>query len=244
MLLPSLSLLTYSCKTIGAIALIACFFFMCTACRKSDNTNHNNTPSLSVENLTQVRNDKATTTFHFAIYVNPVSSKDIRVNYTTKDGTAVSGKDYTTVSGTLKIPANQVSGYIDVIATADSLRQNDQTFTLEMSSPVNSKLSNTQATGTIQNLGTYLPVENTGYTSASSYPGMTLIWSDEFSGKILNISNWTYETGGNGWGNNELEYYSNSPNNSFLTGGYFVIEARKEIFGTNNYTSARIISEG
>jgi Beta-glucanase/Beta-glucan synthetase len=196
-----------------------------------------------VGNVTRVRDSKATTTFHFVIGVNPVNTKDIRVNYNTKDGTAISGKDYTAVSGTLTIPANQLTGYIDVIATADSLRQEDQTFTLELSSPVNATLSTSQITGTIQNLGTYLSIDNTGYTSALSYPGMTLVWSDEFNGKSLNSANWTYETGGSGWGNNELEYYTNSENNAFLTGGNLVIEARKETFGTNNYTSARITTE-
>jgi beta-glucanase (GH16 family) len=83
-------------------------------------------------------------------------------------------------------------------------------------------------------------VDNTGYTAATSYPGMSLAWSDEFNGKSLNSSNWTQETGGGGWGNNELEYYTSSANNTFLTGGYLVIEARKETVGTNNYTSARL----
>jgi beta-glucanase (GH16 family) len=165
------------------------------------------------------------------------------VNYTTEDGTAISGKDYTAVSGMLTIPANEFIGYIDVIVTADSLRQDDQTFTLELSSPVNAKLSNNQATGTIQNLGTYLPIDNTGYTSALSYPGMTMVWSDEFSGKTLDAGNWTYEAGGSGWGNNELEYYTDNLKNSFLTGGFLVIEARNETIGANNYTSARIITK-
>ena len=227
-----------------AIAIISSFFFVCTACGKSDNSN--NTPVLSsllVGNITQVRNSNEPTIFHFVIDINPVNAKDISVNYTTKDGTAVSGKDYTAVSGTLTIPAKQFTGFIDVIVTADSLRQDDQIFTLELSSPVNAKLPASKATGTIQNMGTYIPVENTGYTSALSYTGMTLVWSDEFSSKILNAANWTYETGGSGWGNNELEYYTNSQNNTFLTGGYLIIEARKETMSTNNYTSARIISK-
>ena len=226
------------------LALITSFLFVCTGCTNSDNTNK--TPSLSslsVGNVSQIRSGTATTTFRFAIDVNPVNTKDITVNYTSKDGTAISGKDYTAVSGTLTIPAKAYSGYIDVIVTADSLRQDDQTFTLELSSPVNATLSATHATGTIQNTGTYVPIDNAGYTSASSYSGMTLAWSDEFNGKTLNASNWTYETGGGGWGNSELEYYTNSVNNTFLTGGYLVLEARKETVGTNNYTSARLKTE-
>lgn len=228
-----------------SIALILCSLFACTACKKSDNKNQNPpaVSSLSVANLTQLRNSKATTIFHFVLDVNPLSNKDISVHYATKDGSAVSSKDYTTVSGTLTITAKELSGYIDVVVTADSLRQDDQSFTLELSSPVNGTLSVSQVTGTIQNQGTYFPIDNAGYTSASNYTGMTLAWSDEFNGKTLNASNWTYETGGSGWGNNELEYYTNSDLNAFITGGYLVIEARKESVGTNNYTSARLISK-
>ncbi|MGA1976780.1 MAG: family 16 glycosylhydrolase [Bacteroidales bacterium] len=225
--------------------ITACLLSVCIACSRSD-TNNNTPqalPALSTGNLTQVRSSNSTTTFHFAIDVYPVSSKDISVNYMTKDSTAISGVDYTAVSGTLTIPAEQLSGYIEVVVTADSLRQNDQIFVLKLSSPINATLSTSQVTGTIQNLGTYLPIDSTGYTSASSYPGMTLVWSDEFNGKTLNAGNWTYETGGGGWGNSELEYYTNSYKNTFLTGGYLVIEARKETIGSNNYTSARIKTE-
>lgn len=222
------------------IALIAFFLFVSAACSKSDNKP---LPSLSAGDMTQLRNNKATTTFHFTVVVYPASTSNINVHYATKDGSAVSGKDYTAVSGTLTIPANQTSGYIDVVVTADSLRQNDQNFFLDLSSPENATLKVSQVTGTIQNQGTYLPVDNAGYLSASNYTGMNLAWSDEFNGKTLNASNWTYETGGSGWGNNELEYYTNKDLNTFLTGGYLVIEARKESVGTNNYTSARLITK-
>jgi beta-glucanase (GH16 family) len=223
-----------------AIAFIACVFLTFATCKKSENNDPPVLSSLSIGDVTQVRNSTTTTTFRFAIYVSPVNDRDITVNYATKDGTAISSKDYTAVSGKLTIPANQFTGNVDVIVTADSLRQDDQTFTLEVSSPVNATLSTTKATGTIQNLGTYLQVENTGYISVSSYPSMTLVWSDEFNPKTLNANNWTYESGGGGWGNNELEYYTNNSKNLFLTGGYLVIEARKETMGSYNYTSARI----
>ena len=35
-----------------------------------------------------------------------------------------------------------------------------------------------------------------------------LVWSDEFEGDSLNTNVWTRETGGSGWGNNELQYYT------------------------------------
>jgi beta-glucanase (GH16 family) len=222
------------------LLFIACFNSLLTTCGDPGEDIPPVLSVLSVGNVTQVRDSIATKTFRFVVDVNPVNTSDITVNYTTKDGTAISGIDFTAVSGTLTIPAKQFTGAIDVVVTPNKLRQNDQSFTLELSSPVNATLSNTQATGTIQNIGTFLPIDNSGYTSASEYSGKTLVWSDEFSGKTLNQANWTYETGGGGWGNNELEYYTNDIRNSFLTGGYFVIEARNEVKNTYNYTSARV----
>jgi len=37
---------------------------------------------------------------------------------------------------------------------------------------------------------------------------MDLVWSDEFNNSTIDPTNWRYETGGNGWGINELEYYT------------------------------------
>lgn len=73
-----------------------------------------------------------------------------------------------------------------------------------------------------------------------------LMWSDEFDGTALNTANWNYEigTGSGGWGNNELQYYTNSTNNIFVKDGYLTIKAIKEQKGNSNYTSARITTRG
>lgn len=67
-----------------------------------------------------------------------------------------------------------------------------------------------------------------------------LVWSDEFEGTTLDLTKWSYETGGNGFGNQEKQYYTNRPDNIRFENGSLVIEAKKEVYGTNNYTSARI----
>ncbi len=75
-----------------------------------------------------------------------------------------------------------------------------------------------------------------------------LVWSDEFegdSGTVPNAGKWTYDlgTGQNGWGNNELQTYTNNPRNVSLDGsGNLLITARKDAAG--NYTSARIKTQG
>jgi beta-glucanase (GH16 family) len=75
-----------------------------------------------------------------------------------------------------------------------------------------------------------------------------LVWNDEFdgdSGTAPSDTKWTYDigTGQNGWGNNELQSYTNNSRNISKDGlGHLVITAIKD--GSGNYTSARIKTEG
>ena len=71
-----------------------------------------------------------------------------------------------------------------------------------------------------------------------------LDWSDEFDGTALDHTKWVEETGGNGWGNNELEFYTSRPENVRVTDGTLVIEARREHYENREYTSARIKTQG
>ncbi|MBE0654198.1 MAG: family 16 glycosylhydrolase, partial [Bacteroidales bacterium] len=71
-----------------------------------------------------------------------------------------------------------------------------------------------------------------------------LVWSDEFDYTgFPDPALWTFEVGGGGWGNNELQYYkSNDPDNSWVEDGKLTITAINESYGGRNYTSARIIT--
>jgi beta-glucanase (GH16 family) len=71
-----------------------------------------------------------------------------------------------------------------------------------------------------------------------------LIWSDEFNGTSIDPSNWVFETGGGGWGNGELENYTNRPANATVSNGNLLIIAKKENYGGNSYTSARMKTQG
>jgi beta-glucanase (GH16 family) len=72
-----------------------------------------------------------------------------------------------------------------------------------------------------------------------------LIWSDEFNGASLDQSVWTFETGNNnGWGNSELEYYTNRTENCTIQNGILTVTAAKESYSGYNYTSARIKTQG
>ena len=87
-------------------------------------------------------------------------------------------------------------------------------------------------------------------TEAGNPAVWSLVWSDEFegpSGSPVDSSKWSFELGGNGWGNNELETYTSRTANSDLEGGTLVIKALKETFTgsdgiSRNYTSARLLT--
>ena len=70
-----------------------------------------------------------------------------------------------------------------------------------------------------------------------------LIWADEFEGTALDVAKWQIEQGGNGWGNLEKQNYTDRSKNLRIENGSLVIEAFKETFGSNNYTSARITTK-
>jgi beta-glucanase (GH16 family) len=68
----------------------------------------------------------------------------------------------------------------------------------------------------------------------------SLVWSDEFDGTALNTANWTPETGGGGWGNNEQQTYTSDSSNLRVDSGNLIIQAVKS---GSAWTSARIKSQ-
>lgn len=86
-----------------------------------------------------------------------------------------------------------------------------------------------------------------GYTSPLVQPGYTLVWNDEFNANVIESANWTFETGDGcptlcGWGNNEKQYYREE--NAWVGDSTLTIEARRESFGSRDYTSARMKTQG
>ena len=74
---------------------------------------------------------------------------------------------------------------------------------------------------------------------------LALIWSDEFDTPgAPDPSKWGYDIGAGGWGNNELQYYTNRLENAAVSNGTLKIVLKAESFSGSNYTSARILTRG
>ncbi|WP_341839969.1 glycoside hydrolase family 16 protein [Chitinophaga caseinilytica] len=73
----------------------------------------------------------------------------------------------------------------------------------------------------------------------------TPVWADEFDYNGLpDPAKWTYDLGGGGWGNNELQYYTDKAANAQVANGMLSVIARKEKMDNRDYTSARLVSKG
>ena len=85
-----------------------------------------------------------------------------------------------------------------------------------------------------------------GFSRDQGHGRWRLVWSDEFDYTGLpDPKKWDYDVGGQGWGNKELQFYTaRRKENARVEHGHLIIEARKEAWQGNEYTSARLVSRG
>ena len=204
-------------------------------------------PVVSVNDISGNEGNEGTTEFSFTLSLDKAATTNVLVDYTAQNGTASSGQDYVGVSETAIISAGATEVQVVVKVVTDENVEADETFELLLLSAVNATIGRNIGVATIinddENGGgnTGGGDNDEGYTTPDSYPGLNLVWADEFNGTSLSQGNWSYETGGGGWGNNELQTYRDGTNNATVADGRLVIEA-KQING--NYTSARIVTRG
>ena len=153
-------------------------------------------------------------------------------------------------------PNGDGSGVFSLLATADNVV--NYGFKVDTSDEVQNSTGNFSYTVNSQGINQF-PVTIYAYSSTneriSKIENITifvedggsgnndvLVWSDEFNGSgAINTNNWTYEIGGGGWGNQEVQSYTNSLNNVYKENGILKIKVIKE--SNNTYTSGRIITK-
>jgi hypothetical protein len=125
------------------------------------------TPSLSVGDLAAPEGNTGMTTLSFPVRLSSTSTKTVSVSYTTADGSAKQPADYAAASGTLTFAPAETAKTIAVSIVGDRAVEQDDTFTLTLSDPVNATIARGTATGTITNDDTGQPV------TAGDYKGAT-----------------------------------------------------------------------
>ena len=132
------------------------------------------------------------------------------------------------------------------VDTADEVQNSSGNFTYTVNSqginqfPVTiyAYSSTEERISKIKNITIFVEQDNNGGSGNNDQ----LVWFDEFDGNgTINTNNWNYETGGGGWGNQEVQNYTNSLNNIYKENGILKIKVIKE--SNNTYTSARITTK-
>ncbi|NBD35538.1 MAG: family 16 glycosylhydrolase [Chloroflexi bacterium] len=92
------------------------------------------------------------------------------------------------------------------------------------------------------------PAPATPTVTPTPDPTGVLVWADEFDapdGSAVDPKKWRFDTGtgGDGWGNNELQYYTDTTDNAYIEDGNLVIKA-EAVDSWERYTSARLVTHG
>ena len=227
------------------VVLISLLF---TSCDDGDagSESQNDLPVISIEDLTVEEGDESKPLF-LSIRLSKPSTSPIAVELQSIDGTAIGGVDYEAVNNKQVIfePGDMIEEYrLNIFGDKDP--EQNEFFTLVLRNATGADISDSSASVTLLNddTDTDVFIPDNGNTSPLSYPGMTLIWQDEFDGPTINENYWNFEigTGSNGWGNNESQFYLKE--NAYISDGHLVIQARNENYAGRDYTSTRMTTEG
>ena len=175
--------------------------------------------------------------FRFPLVLDVSTTRDVTVHYETRSLTATEGEDFIAAAGSVVFPAGTASASIDVEIVVDDLKEEDEQFRVVLTGSEGCVFAEgiQEALGTIRNDDSILATPQGGYDAATSYPGKTLVWSDEFDNSNIDLTHWTYDLGGHGWGNQELQVYTNQVENAYVANGNLMIVAEDK---GSHYTSA------
>jgi beta-glucanase (GH16 family) len=168
---------------------------------------------------------------------------------------ATSSNDSSTVDSGGQSPGSDGSSGTDATYVTDAISGADVNSSTDARSGTDAT-SRADVTSTADARSGTDATSSSDATSAedTSLPGWTLTWSDEFNGpdgSAVDPTKWVHDVGGTGWGNQELEYYTDGTQNAVVAGGNLVITATPVgasayscSYGTCSYTSARLKTQG
>jgi hypothetical protein len=108
-------------------------------------------PSLSINDVSVLEGDRGTTIAVFTISLGTASGQSVTVNFATANGTASSGTDYTSRSGSVTFAPGETTKTIEINIKGDRKKESDETFFINLSSPTNAAVLDGQGLGTILN---------------------------------------------------------------------------------------------
>ena len=131
-------------------------------------TIQNDDTTISIDDVTQLEGDSGTSNFTFTVSLSQASALAVQVAYATANGTASAGSDYTAGSGTVSFAAGETSKTVIVAVSGDTTPEADETFFVDLTSPLNATISDVQGQGTIQNDDTTISIDDVAQLEGDS----------------------------------------------------------------------------
>ena len=158
-------------------------------------TDDDSQPTISINDVTQFEGIAGNTSFNFTVSLSNPSNETITVNYATADVSAFASVDYVSIgTTTLTFNPGVTSQGITVSVFGETLDEEDETFTVNLSSPNNATISDASGTGTITNDDTAFQPEvtfelRTIYNPTDENGGVAYITAelDVVSGKMVTV---------------------------------------------------------
>jgi glucose/arabinose dehydrogenase len=114
-------------------------------------TNDDSQPTISIGDAAVTEGNSGTIAASFTISLSNASTQNVTVNYATAGDTATSGTDFVATSGTATVTAGQLSTTVNVSVNGDTTFEGNEFFFVNLTSPTNATISDSQATGIINN---------------------------------------------------------------------------------------------
>ncbi len=108
-------------------------------------------PLINIDNVTVAEGNSGSTTATFTVTLSAASAQTVTVSYATANGTATAGSDYTPATGTLSFAPGVLSQTLAVAVIGDTNQEGNETFLVNLASPVNAVINDGQGVGTITN---------------------------------------------------------------------------------------------
>ena len=108
-------------------------------------------PTISIDDASITEGDSGTSQLTFTVKLSQAASGPVTVNYSTANGTATAGADYSALSGTITFAAGETTKTITIPVTGDTAVETNETFTVTLASPAGATIADGAATGTIVN---------------------------------------------------------------------------------------------
>ena len=108
-------------------------------------------PTLSINDVSVTEGNAGATTATFTVSLSAAASTAVTVNYATADATATAGSDYVAGSGTLSFAVGETAKTLTITVNGDTTVEPNETFLVNLSTPVGATIADAQGQGTIVN---------------------------------------------------------------------------------------------